>query len=342
MDWDELRQILDARQRFCEIDTRFGQLGARGIFQSLNAAGVLQHHVPGVDNIEHAVANPPTLGRARIRGQVIQRLAGSGQSRCDWQQIVNVARGQNLSDPFASEEAWRPTQRDDMRYSHLAAELFHAGVDQRHTEEQDRYARRRNASDRILTGDYLGAEGLVRGLLRERFQVPSTHCHLARILLMTDREAEAREQIARAWEARGEAATYVVARILFFQCIFALFDTADSAPIVGQIKGTLNRPGAHLDWAVLPILNHLRPQLGRTNFQFMRALAAALSDASALPRLEDFPLWRNAAANTSDAMIEVTQVSAAEPRVSPAPVPTGAEQGTFGFGLARRIIRRRR
>lgn len=317
MDWDELREILAARQRFCEIDTRFGQLDARGIFQSLNAAGVLQHHVPGVDNIEDAVANPPTFGRARIRGQVIQRLAGGGRSRCDWQHIVNPEGGQtlDLSDPFASEETWRPMRRDDTRYSPVAAELFQAVVDQTHAEEQDRYTRRREASDRILAGDYPGAEALVRGLLRERFEVPSTHCHLARILLMTDREGEAREQVACAWEARSETNTYVVARILFFQCLFAMFDAADIAPMVGQIKSILNGPSAHMDWTVLPMLNRLRPQLGRTNFQFMRALAAALSDASALSRLEDFPAWRDAAATAFDATTEVTQVSAEEQRI---------------------------
>ena len=72
------------------------------------------------------------------------------------------------------------------------------------------------------------------------------------------------------------------------------------------------------------------------------ALAAALSNASALPRLEDFPLWRDAPAITSDVTTELTQVSAAEQPRSTASVAAQDEQDTLGFGLARRIVRRRR
>lgn len=232
--------------------------------------------------------------------------------------------------------------REDMQHSGLAAEFFRAAVDRRHTEHQDRYARRRDAFDRILSGDYVGAEAVVRSLLRERFEVSSTHCHLSRILLMTGREAEAREQIARAWEARDEAPTYVVARILFFQCLFAMFDGANPAPIVAEIKATLDRSDANMDWTVLPMLHHVRAQLGRNNFQFMRALGAALSVASGLPGLDNFPLWRDAATTSSDVTTELTPTPAAEQGTSTTAVPVQDEQGPLGFRLARRIIRRRR
>jgi hypothetical protein len=74
--WDDVRAVLDSRQKFFEIDTRFGQLGAKGIFETLDRAGVLNHHVEGVDNIDQAMTEPPVNGRARIRGEVIRRLAG--------------------------------------------------------------------------------------------------------------------------------------------------------------------------------------------------------------------------------------------------------------------------
>src|SRR5208283_5010402 len=102
-----------------------------------------------------------------------------------------------------------------------------------------------------------------------------------------------REQISQAWTIRAEADAYVVARILFFQCVFTMLDQADICPIVRQIKGALGAPDAHLDWTILPMLNHLRPRLGDTNYRFLNALSEALSDASALTRLDDFPQWRN-------------------------------------------------
>jgi proteasome accessory factor A len=107
--WLELRQVLDARQRFFEIDTRFGQLGAKGIFQSLDSAGVLNHRVSGVANVERALSEPPFAGRARVRGQAIRRLAAEGGSWCcDWHCIINRAQGRmlDLGNPFASEETW--------------------------------------------------------------------------------------------------------------------------------------------------------------------------------------------------------------------------------------------
>jgi hypothetical protein len=258
-----------------------------------------------VDNIEQAAAEPPAFGRARVRGQVIRRLAGAGNVQCDWQRIVNFEEGQmlDLSDPFTSEESWRPWHRGDLRdalLSPMLAESFNAEGDTGNGEGQDPYSRRQDAADRILSGDYAGAEGLLRGLLQERFMLPSTHCHLARVLLMTGREAEAREQINQAWAIRGQANTYVVPRILFFQCAFSMFDGTDITASVAQIKAKLGAPDVHLDWTIMPMLDHLHSRLGETNYRFLRALGKALSDAAATPDLDDFPQWRNAATNSSD------------------------------------------
>jgi proteasome accessory factor A len=109
VDWNELRHLLAARQRLFEIDTRFGQLGPRGIFESLDSAGVLDHRVSGVGNVESALSEPPSAGRARIRGQVVRRLAAERSSWCcDWHCIINPVQGRmlDLGNPFADEESW--------------------------------------------------------------------------------------------------------------------------------------------------------------------------------------------------------------------------------------------
>jgi hypothetical protein len=118
----------------------------------------------------------------------------------------------------------------------------------RERDIKDRLVRRQEAATRILSGDYSGAEALLRELLQEKFAVPSTHCHLARVLLMTDREAEARQEINQAWATRKEAPAYVVLRILFFQCAFTMLDAADTTTHSRADKSYLRESGAHLDY----------------------------------------------------------------------------------------------
>ncbi len=117
LDWDELRLILKLRAEFFEIDTRFGQLGPRGIFAMLDQDGILEHHVSGVDNIEHATRNPPGRSRARIRGAVVSRLAGYEEGRwvCYWDRIFSQKYGRmlDLSDPFAMSEVWSNIPKEE-------------------------------------------------------------------------------------------------------------------------------------------------------------------------------------------------------------------------------------
>jgi hypothetical protein len=98
-------------QELCELDTRFGQLGGNGIFTKLDRAGVIaESHFPGVDNIEHALTNPPDMGRARLRGQCIRRFASEGRRyTCSWQHVFDHQKRLvlDLSEPFATEAKWR-------------------------------------------------------------------------------------------------------------------------------------------------------------------------------------------------------------------------------------------
>jgi WD40 repeat protein len=165
---------------------------------------------------------------------------------------------------------------------------------------QDPSTQWQDSANLNLSGDYSGAEELLRAQLQGEFEVSRRHCNLTRVLLMTDRFEEAREGINQAWAAREEAPAYVVPRILFFQCVFTMLDAADISTIVGQIKSALHEPDAHAEWTIQPVLDHLRSKLGETNYRFLEALAAALSDANAMPHLDEFPQWRDATAPKSD------------------------------------------
>lgn len=106
---DGLDALFKLRQELLEIDMRFGQLGGSGVFARLDRAGVLAHHVSGVEAIDEAMTNPPAVGRARIRGEAIRRLADrNGNYQCDWQGIFDLGTNRllDLSEPFESAERW--------------------------------------------------------------------------------------------------------------------------------------------------------------------------------------------------------------------------------------------
>ena len=105
--WSDLECFRGLRDEFCQIDTRFGQLGPRGIFTELDRLGVLNHKVEAVDEIEAAMSQPPAVGRAKLRGETIRRLCGQGRAGCNWTEILGPdGRMLDLSDPFAAAEVW--------------------------------------------------------------------------------------------------------------------------------------------------------------------------------------------------------------------------------------------
>jgi hypothetical protein len=61
------------------IDTRFAQLDAEGLFETLDAIpGLLDHRIPGVhERIAWAIENPPPDTRAAARGAVVRKFYGT-------------------------------------------------------------------------------------------------------------------------------------------------------------------------------------------------------------------------------------------------------------------------
>lgn len=107
--WIDLDAFLSLRQELFEVDTRFGQVGAESLFRRLEASGALDHAMRGVDAIDYAIEHPPAEGRARVRGEVIRRVAPDAQRfRCAWSSLVDGITGArlNLIDPFTDYEIW--------------------------------------------------------------------------------------------------------------------------------------------------------------------------------------------------------------------------------------------
>jgi len=105
--FDDLKRFLSLRDELWQIDTRFGQIGPRGIFTELDRRGVLDHKVAAVDDVDMAMRRPPAVGRARLRGEAIQRLSGLKGAKCNWSAVYGAdGRVLDLSDPFAASEVW--------------------------------------------------------------------------------------------------------------------------------------------------------------------------------------------------------------------------------------------
>ena len=105
--WDDLDHFLTLRDELYQIDTRFGQLGPRGIFTELDRQGVLDHKVDGIGDVEAAMSEPPAAGRAKLRGEAVRRLAGQREALCGWMSVLGPDRRKlDLSDPFTSAEVW--------------------------------------------------------------------------------------------------------------------------------------------------------------------------------------------------------------------------------------------
>lgn len=117
LSWTGLSPFLALREELFEIDTRFGQLGPRGLFAELNEADVVDHRVPAVDRIQEAMVVPPDGSRARVRGEFIRLSAATGAGRyvCDWQAVWDreERRTLDLSEPFEAQEKWRGMTEDE-------------------------------------------------------------------------------------------------------------------------------------------------------------------------------------------------------------------------------------
>ncbi len=290
LDVADLKKLGGGRERMFEIDTRFGELGPQGIFYALDQARVLAHRIVAEDEIERAMTQPPASGRARIRGLVVKRLTGGTSVQCDWQQIINFAdeKELDLNDPFASEESWRNLEPGALRGNRTNPFVLRARDFNRHP-----LARRERAFQLYERGDYRGAEELLRGCIADRFEVAGNRCHLARVLMMMDRETEAREEIALAWSSREGAVCYVLPRILFFRLLFAMLDGQDLADPVERIKHLLRDGDACSSWTIRPMLAHLRPRFDSQDLLFLEALGDALGNAERASMLDQFSQWRS-------------------------------------------------
>lgn len=180
----------------------------------------------------------------------------------------------------------RPAEATEFRRARHVERLVREGGSETHVPL------RQAAYELFLAGRYAEAEAILRQLLGWDFDVAGTRCHLARLCLLTNREAEARAEIAAAWKNHVGAAKYIELRILFFNALFAVLDGGDGREPLRAIAAGLREPGAHNTWTIQPVIDHLAPQLPAGQRELMAALGHALSDSEKLSELEKRPAWQ--------------------------------------------------
>ncbi len=119
LNWHDLVRYAQVKWRLCEIDLRFGQLSEESIFEVLDRAGVLAHRLDGMRETSTAVNEPPTAGRARLRGNFVRRHGtGNGHYYCDWQGVWDHRKKRvlDLSNPFETEERWRDFSQTEAQW----------------------------------------------------------------------------------------------------------------------------------------------------------------------------------------------------------------------------------
>ena len=115
--WDQLSLGHGLAAELCEIDTRFGELGTRGLFHALDRAGVLDHRIPELGSVEEAMTSAPAGGRAEVRSRAIRGLqADRKRYRCYWERINDNEedRMYDMREPFGRSPRWR---KSDIRSS---------------------------------------------------------------------------------------------------------------------------------------------------------------------------------------------------------------------------------
>lgn len=138
---EEFQAFLALRAELCEIDTRFGELGERGLHTILERSGTITHSlaevskawlqegIPGILHVDRAKSEPPPEARSHFRGNEIRRLAAS-EERCsaDWHVIIDHKRNRiyDLSDPFGTGAGWRDPTEDSPLSTRLRLERARA------------------------------------------------------------------------------------------------------------------------------------------------------------------------------------------------------------------------
>jgi HEAT repeats len=149
-------------------------------------------------------------------------------------------------------------------------------LSEEHRNDPSTYIRK-EALDAFRWGSYERCEEFLRVLELRNYDLASTFCHLARVLIIQDKHAKAREYISLA-QKHVDDTQYVAIRILFFEVLFAIMDGGDPEPVMHKLEAAIGDRRARSEWLIDPMLDYLEATNGNMDFQPLRAIARAIND----------------------------------------------------------------
>jgi len=151
---------------------------------------------------------------------------------------------------------------------------------------------RRLALECYRCGDLFNSEKLFQEVLVRGYEVPSTYCHLIRILLLANREEEAHISLNQALAHIDDAKDYVICRLLWFQILFAILESSSLNSYITKIKIALQNEMSCSEWTMKPLLDQIKPKITESQHAFLSALIDGLSAKENLEKMNDFPEWK--------------------------------------------------
>ena len=123
--WADLEAFIAVRNELWELDLRFGQLGADGLFERLDGAGLLSHRLVGDADVERAMVEPPADGRAHLRGRMIADLRSRHGMEASWEYLRDRRRQRTfvMEDPAEARGFWRAEKQERADFRELFARL---------------------------------------------------------------------------------------------------------------------------------------------------------------------------------------------------------------------------
>jgi hypothetical protein len=184
----------------------------------------------------------------------------------------------------------------------LLARDYLEAVSQRAAEaRRNPLAVRRAANDLYRRGEYARATEKLNALIEVGFELPGTHCHLARIALLSEDLPAVRQHLDEAWSHHAASTAYVAPRMLWLLSALWSLERLNSgeeaklpSSLLGRLKTALQVEGAHMEWTMDPVLAHLKSKLPAEAHALLTALVAALNSPDNVGALDEFPAWREA------------------------------------------------
>jgi len=155
---------------------------------------------------------------------------------------------------------------------------------------------RKKALQYFLEGEYEVAIKIYMYLVKKKFDLASTHCHLARVYLMKDCENDVDYHIKEAWLYRNGSNPYVLPRIFFLRLVFRMLEGEeyymDHLKKIQQTLSESRRPFE--EWTMHPVVEKLSPRLTSEQIILLTVLIEAFGSKYKYKKLKKTSFWQKA------------------------------------------------